>query len=151
GPSVRTISPLTATVASPSSITQKAAPPLPSSVAVWPSEKRRSAIRSASCSRSMPEKSGTRLRLSTTSAMDRVIVSATLPCAGASGRLGRGLLGLLAEQQRGLARGDEPVGAVRAEGGARFVEVERAEHLTVEEAVLAARAPLAPLAGSAPA
>ena len=45
--------------------------------------------------------------------------------------------------------GNEAVGAVRPEGGAGLVEVERAEHLTVEEAVLAARASLAPLGCSA--
>ena len=48
-------------------------------------------------------------------------------------------------EQRRLARRDEPCGRVGAEGRARLVEVERAQHAAVKEAVLAAE-PVAALA-----
>lgn len=51
----------------------------------------------------------------------------------------------LANQERGLARWDQALGAIGPEGGARLIEGERAEHPAVEEAVLAA-APVLPAA-----
>ena len=66
------------------------------------------------------------------------------PATEAIGPLVTGDGGAVAEQQRGLARWHQALRIVGAEGRAGLVEVERAEHPAVKEAVLAALPVLPP-------
>src|SRR3954447_20422241 len=130
------------TVASPSWIIQKPAPPRPSSTATSPSVKVRSDIRSIrrlSSLRPTPANIGTFARTSTGSAIE-----------GDSMRALDGFANRLPDEQGRLPWRDEALGAVGAERRARLVEVESTEEVAMEVTIGAAATALPPRPALAP-